>query len=91
MQAARQGDWRLEALLIALIVVLALVSLMVGPAGLSPRAALAGLLDGEGPAGIIVRDIRLPRTLRWWGCCATPWPCPRGSARRRPPPPPPRS
>lgn len=63
MQAARQGDWRLEALLIALIVVLALVSLMVGPAGLSPRAALAGLLDGEGPAGIIVRDIRLPRTL----------------------------
>ena len=36
---------------------------MVGPAGLSPRAALAGLFDGEGPAGIIVRDIRLPRTL----------------------------
>src|SRR5690242_1892887 len=36
---------------------------MVGPAGLSPRAALAGLFSGEGPAGIIVRDIRLPRTL----------------------------
>ena len=29
----------------------------------SPRAALAGLFDGEGTAGIIVRDIRLPRTL----------------------------
>src|SRR5947207_8747254 len=36
---------------------------MVGPAGLSPRAALGGLIDGSGPAGIIVRDIRLPRTL----------------------------
>jgi hypothetical protein len=35
MQAARQGDWRLEALLMAL------VSLMVGPAGLSPRAGRA--------------------------------------------------
>jgi iron complex transport system permease protein len=36
---------------------------MVGPAGLTPKAAIMGLLDGEGPAGIIVRDIRLPRTL----------------------------
>src|SRR5437762_2500356 len=36
---------------------------MVGPAGLSPRAAIAGLISGDGPAGIIVRDIRLPRTL----------------------------
>src|SRR3954470_9329320 len=36
---------------------------MVGPSGLSPRAAIAGLFSGEGPAGIIVRDIRLPRTL----------------------------
>ena len=44
-------------------VVLAIVSLMVGPAGLSAKAALAGLIDGQGPAGIIVRDIRLPRTL----------------------------
>ncbi len=39
------------------------LSLMVGPAGLSPRAALAGLFSGDGPAGIVVRDIRLPRTL----------------------------
>src|SRR5215470_4224623 len=43
--------------------VLAVLSLVVGPAGLSPRAAIAGLFSGEGPAGIIVRDIRLPRTL----------------------------
>jgi iron complex transport system permease protein len=55
--------FRLELLLAALIAALALVSLMVGPAGLSPRAALAGLVSGDGPAGIIVRDIRLPRTL----------------------------
>ena len=30
---------------------------------MSPRTALAALFSGEGPAGIIVRDIRLPRTL----------------------------
>src|SRR5258708_1806564 len=63
MDAARRHGWRLEAALIALIVVLAILSLMVGPAGLSPKAALGGLITGDGPAGIIVRDIRLPRTL----------------------------
>jgi iron complex transport system permease protein len=55
--------YRLEIQLAVLIVALAILSLMVGPAGLSPRAALGGLLGGEGPAGIIVREIRLPRTL----------------------------
>jgi iron complex transport system permease protein len=54
---------RLTIALIGLITVLMLVSLMVGPAGLSPRAALAALFSGDGAAGIIVRDIRLPRTL----------------------------
>jgi iron complex transport system permease protein len=49
--------------LIASIVVLAILSLMVGPSGLSPRAALTGLFDGEGVPGLIVRSIRLPRTL----------------------------
>src|SRR2546422_1869082 len=58
-----RNRWRLDAAFAALIVVLAILSLMVGPAGLSPNAALAGLITGEGPAGIIVRDIRLPRTL----------------------------
>ncbi|MCZ7660560.1 MAG: iron ABC transporter permease [Xanthobacteraceae bacterium] len=56
-------SFRLAAALAAIVLVLALVSLTVGPAGLSPRMALAGLLGGEGPAGIIVREIRLPRTL----------------------------
>src|SRR3954463_8536220 len=55
--------YRIEIGLGALILALAIISLMVGPAGLSPRAAIAGLFSGEGPAGIIVRDIRLPRTL----------------------------
>jgi iron complex transport system permease protein len=54
---------RLNLALLALIIVLMVLSLMVGPAGLSPRAALAGLFSGDGPAGIVVRDIRLPRTL----------------------------
>ena len=63
MDVARRSGWRLETALMALIIVLGVLSLMVGPAGLSPKAALAGLIDGEGPAGIIVRDIRLPRTL----------------------------
>jgi iron complex transport system permease protein len=54
---------RIDLTLAALILALAILSLMVGPAGLSPRAAIAGLFSGEGPAGVIVRDIRLPRTL----------------------------
>jgi iron complex transport system permease protein len=54
---------RLPLALALLIAALMLVSLMVGPAGLSPRAALSALFTGEGAQGIIVRDIRLPRTL----------------------------
>ena len=62
MPPARQNI-RLNVALVALILLLMLASLMVGPAGLSPRAALTALFTGEGPAGIIVREIRLPRTL----------------------------
>jgi iron complex transport system permease protein len=54
---------RLVVALTALIVMLAVASLMVGPAGLSLRATLDGLIFGDGPSGVIVRDIRLPRTL----------------------------
>lgn len=63
MPFATPRSGRLVIGLAALILVLMLVSLMVGPAGLSPREALSALLSGEGPAGVIVRDIRLPRTL----------------------------
>src|SRR5262245_46244304 len=60
--AARKG-WYLELALAALLVILGVVSLAVGAAGLSVRDAFTGLIDGSGPAGIIVRDIRLPRVL----------------------------
>ena len=63
MPIAKRGGWRLEIALVLLLAALTLLSLMVGPAGLTPRAALGGLFGGEGPAGIIVREIRLPRTL----------------------------
>ena len=54
---------RINVSLAALMVVLALASLAVGPAALSPRAVVAALMDGDGIAGVIVREIRLPRTL----------------------------
>ena len=63
MQSEARRDLTLNATLFALLALLALVSLMVGPAGLSPKVALTALIDGDGPAGIIVRDLRLPRTL----------------------------
>lgn len=46
----------------ALVIVLAFVSLAVGPAALSPRAVISGLFDGDGVSGLIVREIRVPRT-----------------------------
>src|SRR5262245_9994770 len=60
---AEPTSLRLIIVLAALIVVLAVLSLLVGPAWLSPREAFAGLVDGEGAAGIIMRSIRLPRTV----------------------------
>lgn len=63
MISGSHSGFRLNLGLAALILVLMLVSLAVGPAGLPPRTALAALFSGDGPAGIIVRDIRLPRTL----------------------------
>jgi iron complex transport system permease protein len=48
--------------LLVLLAALAAISLAVGSAHLSPIEVLAGL-RGEGSAGIIVREIRLPRLL----------------------------
>jgi iron complex transport system permease protein len=53
----------LNIALAALIAALAIISLMIGPAGLSPGEVLGALFGGDGPAGVIVRDIRLPRML----------------------------
>ncbi len=49
--------------LAVLLIVLAAVSLGLGVAHLSWRAMAKGLFDGQGPAGIIMREIRLPRLL----------------------------
>src|SRR3977135_2650663 len=62
MQAKAKGAPLIIGLITSIVVV-AIPSLMVAPSGLSPRAALAGLFDGEGVPGLIVRSIRLPRTL----------------------------
>jgi iron complex transport system permease protein len=38
-------------------------SFLLGPAAYSPGSLLQGLLDGHGAAGIVARDIRLPRAV----------------------------
>lgn len=63
MPIISRNDAPLTWALAMLVVALAVLSLTVGPANLSPREVFAGLFDPGGPAGIIVRDIRLPRTL----------------------------
>lgn len=60
--ANRTGLW-LSLALAALVIALMLISLMVGSAPLSVRAVVAGLIHGDGVSGLVVRDIRLPRTL----------------------------
>jgi iron complex transport system permease protein len=53
----------LTAMLAVLVAVLFVLSLITGPAHFSPRAVIAALFSDQGVASIIVRDIRLPRTL----------------------------
>jgi len=50
--------------LTALTAALVLASLSVGPAGIGARDGLAALvLGGDGPAPLVMREIRLPRAL----------------------------
>jgi iron complex transport system permease protein len=63
MVSSSRSGLGLALALAALVALLAVVSLMSGPASISPHQALAGLFGGEGVEGIIARDIRLPRTL----------------------------
>ena len=72
-------------MLLALILALGLASLVIGPAPIPLATAAKALFVGQGSAGIMVRDIRLPRTLlaimiggmfgrpgrRCRACCAT--------------------
>jgi iron complex transport system permease protein len=48
---------------VVLVFILALASLAIGPARLSPLTAAAALVSDLGSASVIVREIRLPRTL----------------------------
>lgn len=58
----RSGRWLVPALVVVLLV-LGVLSLMLGPARLTPAAVIEGLFGDGGGAGVVVRDIRLPRTL----------------------------
>jgi len=53
---------RTVLILAMLTLAFAALSFLVGPSHLSPHAILRGLFDGEGIAGTIAREIRLPRT-----------------------------
>jgi iron complex transport system permease protein len=58
----RQGNL-LSLLLAALVAVLFAASLMTGPAHFSAETVVKALFSDQGVASIIVRDVRLPRTL----------------------------
>ncbi|NIX75618.1 FecCD family ABC transporter permease [Microvirga terricola] len=49
--------------LAALLAILAIASLAIGPAPISPWLAAKALVSDQGSASIVVREIRLPRTL----------------------------
>jgi len=56
------GRWLLPALGL-LVAALFLVSLVTGPAGIGAAEGLAALVTGEGAAGLVMREIRLPRAI----------------------------
>ncbi len=61
---AAANAWRLYAVLAVSVLVLGGVSLLVGPAWLTPHAVWQALsAPDDAPAAIIVHEIRLPRTL----------------------------
>lgn len=53
----------LLAALAALVAALTLASLMIGPAGIGWLESLRALVSGEGAAGLVMREIRLPRAM----------------------------
>src|ERR1700754_888392 len=62
MTVDRRGNW-LTLILAILVAGLFALSLMTGPAHFSPQAVASALVSDHGVTSIIVRDIRLPRTL----------------------------
>ncbi|MGZ5932084.1 MAG: FecCD family ABC transporter permease [Rhizomicrobium sp.] len=64
IQELRSTPDRAQATTFALGVLIALffvISFLLGPSNLSPHELFAGLMTGHGPAGVIAREIRLPR------------------------------
>lgn len=59
----RSPDRALVTSIVLAILLLAFfaISFLLGPSNLAPRALISGLVSGDGPAGIIAREIRLPR------------------------------
>lgn len=61
-----ESHWKGAAILLAIAsLALTALSCMIGPADLSIGESLRALF-GDGPASVIVRDIRLPRALAAW-------------------------
>ncbi len=54
---------RVTAGLIALALAFAVWSFLLGPTDMSPRALFEGLFNGQGAAGIVAQQIRLPRAV----------------------------
>ena len=96
-----RGRTAVMGALVVLVVLLALLSLGIGPVRLSPLTVVDALFGGGSDVQqVIVREIRLPRTIlgcaigailglsgaALQGCCATHWRRLRCSARRNRPP-----
>ncbi|PAY08949.1 ABC transporter permease [Bradyrhizobium sp. UFLA03-84] len=63
-EVAARRRWSATAALLALVVLLLVISLGVGPVRLSPLAVIEALFGGGSDvAQVIVREIRLPRTI----------------------------
>lgn len=63
-EVAARRRWGATAALTALVVLLAMISLGIGPVRLSPLAVTEALFGGASDvAQVIVREIRLPRTI----------------------------
>lgn len=60
----RTGSWLVVALLVAVVLVCAVLSLVIGNVGISPSRTLHVLFDSDNSqASAIIHNLRLPRTL----------------------------
>ena len=62
-QSLSTRRWRVTLALVTLVLAFACWSFLLGPSALSPRALFAGLIDGQGAAGIVAQQIRFPRAM----------------------------